>query len=152
MLGRTELTKLLHSLLDLQKQLLLRNSTTKHIILGSDQEEVKNDSDNEEIPSDFSDAELSPNDQSDTGTSACDLKPSKRSSRQHNINSEWKNGSHEKYIEKVHQQFAPYRNDTITKWNEKLKLASGKITSKVNTRFVFVYIILKNGKQKFILK
>ncbi len=134
-LGRTELNKLLHSLLDLQKQLLLKNTTTNHILHGSYQSEVSNDctDNNEEIPSDFSDDESSlPNDANTLPT--CDLKRSSKSTkRQRNVKNEWKNGSHEDYIKKIHEQFVPYRNDTITKWNEKLKLASGKITSKVHT-------------------
>ena len=43
------------------------------------------------------------------------------------------NGKHdyERHILKVHEKFIPYRNEIITKWNDKLKLASGKLNSKV---------------------
>ena len=43
------------------------------------------------------------------------------------------NGKHgyERHILRVHEKFIPYRNEIITKWNDKLKLASGKLNSKV---------------------
>lgn len=42
------------------------------------------------------------------------------------------NGKHdyERHILKVHEKFISYRNEIITKWNDKLKLASGKLNSK----------------------
>ena len=127
--GHSELTKLLDNLLQLQKTLFSQNSTTKHVINGStDQSEAIVDSCDEEIPSDFSD-----NDASDVDTPIPSAKPtSRKSHKKRKSPKEWETSS-EEYIDNVHQQFAQYRNDTITKWNEKLKLASGKMTSKVRS-------------------
>ncbi len=129
-IGHSELTKLLDNLLQLQKTLFSQNPTTKHIINGStDQSEANIDSCDEEIPSDFSD-----NDASDVDTHIASVTPkSRKSQKKRKSPKEWE-ASSEEYIGSVHQQFAQYRNNTITKWNEKLKLASGKMTSKVRLK------------------
>ena len=44
------------------------------------------------------------------------------------------NRTYESCIAKVHDQLKPYRDSTITKWSNKTRLASGKVTSKVRMR------------------
>ncbi len=37
---------------------------------------------------------------------------------------------YEEYVAGVHESLRPYREGTITKWNNKTRLTSGKVTSK----------------------
>ena len=93
--------------------------------------------DDEEIPSDFSDNDESPDEHNSTTPITREqvpFAPPRGTTKRRKTRSEWDRSSHELYIQKTHQQFTSYRNDTINKWNEKLKLASGKMTSKVVPR------------------
>lgn len=44
---------------------------------------------------------------------------------------------YEGYISRVHDAFQSYRDETITKWNNKTRIAGGKVTSKVRGGVVY---------------
>ena len=70
----------------------------------------------------------------------------------------WESSGGRDYAEEIAREYEtlrPYRNDIISKWNEKTKLATGKITSKVGVAatseavlmncFLFLIVIYGSG-------
>ncbi len=43
---------------------------------------------------------------------------------------------YESYLSSVHTAFQAYRDETITKWNTKTRIAGGKVTSKVSCQLI----------------
>ena len=103
------------------------------------EEEGRDGCSDEEIPSDFSDEEdatASEKEELGKRERETSLAGTARGRRLHRYQKEWKS-SHEDYIQKIHERFVPFRNETISKWNEKLKLSSGKINSKVSLKLLY---------------
>lgn len=114
--------------------MLTQNTATRHIITGESTagNHGNEENDDEEIPSDFSDEETETTPTLEVTTDSMNYKHQHIASKKHH--NEWAE-SREDYIAGLHKRFTPYRNETISKWNEKLKIASGKMTSKASTMF-----------------
>lgn len=108
---------LLESLLDLQTTLSAQHKD------GSQQQTPMKSSD-EDIPSD--------NDEDDREGETVSLPRLKGAGSRKRLAGDW--GTKRDYsaeIARGHEGLRSYRDEVISRWNEKIKLASGKITSKV---------------------
>ena len=136
--AQKNLKGLLDDLIDLQTILLSKNnliSESKNLIQGGDEEissdlEVDTESE-EDVPGDL---EGDPMDSSVSEEDVPgDLENGSRShvkgKRKKRETSDRKDYGQE--LERLHLVIKPYRDAIISKWNEKTRLASGKITSKV---------------------
>ena len=142
-LDRVSLKRLLDKLLDLQAYLLSRNKDTRSIIASGDK---RNDSQrqpdmDEEISSDFKDEnqdiadgdDIMDNPKSEDHDS--DATDAKNSNQSDLTKAKWvlPNGrrNYEEHIGRVYQGIRPFRDDTINKWTNKIRLSSGKLNNKV---------------------
>lgn len=109
--------------MQLQATILSKNSETRHIMseggAKSDRHGNGDSATEEEI--------LSDSDDEDNGEAG----GVKRHQAKESVTSASKRRCEEEDIAAVYEALLPYRDAVITKWNEKAKLASGKITSKV---------------------
>ena len=145
-LDRVSLKRLLDKLLDLQAYLLSRNKDTRSIIASGD-EDLRNDSQrqpdmDEEISNDFEDEnqdiadgdDVTDNPKSEDHDS--DATDAKNSNQSDLTKAKWvlPNGrrNYEEHIGRVYQGIRPFRDDTINKWTNKIRLSSGKLNSKVS--------------------
>ena len=141
------LKRLLDKLLDLQAYLLSRNKDTRSIIASGEEEDSGNDSlrqpdMDEEISSDFEDEnqdiadgdDITDNPKSEDHDS--DATDAKNSNQSDLTKAKWvlPNGrcNYEEHIGRVYQGICPFRDDTINKWTNKIRLSSGKLNSKVS--------------------
>ena len=145
-LDHVALKRLLDKLLDLQAYLLSRNKDTRSIIVSGDKD-LRNDSQrqpdmDEEISSDFEDEnqdiadgdDITDNPKSEDHDS--DATDAKNSNQSDLTKAKWvlPNGrrNYEEHIGRVYQGIHPFRNNTINKWTNKIRLSSGKLNSKVS--------------------
>ncbi|XP_074610508.1 protein AATF-like isoform X1 [Acropora palmata] len=140
--GRKNVHKLLGNLLRIQEALLEQNPETANILhpgtrnksaaQGSNGEDG-DDREDEEIPSDGEDAK-NEDDNDDEGVTeseeaANSLKlPAKR---KHQMSTD----EYAEFISNRHEAFKSYRDATISKWSDKTRLASGRLTSKSFSSF-----------------
>ncbi|XP_038052871.1 protein AATF-like [Patiria miniata] len=116
-----QLKKLLKKLINLQQALLLGNQATRHVVEGKDAS--KEDSD-EEISSSDEDEELS----SPPGRSH--KRPTNQQrKRKPDI------GDLGEFLAKRHKDFETFQYDTIQKWHDKTRLATGKNSGKSFSSF-----------------
>lgn len=133
------LTNLLHDLMVLQQVLLKSNSETAGILESSKQ--TKHEESDEDIPSDFEDedeGEGRERDEEKVITKDHKLEEEESSDSLILPKKRKKNMDIDDYsaiITKRHAAFEPFRDRTIKKWNEKTRLASGKISSKSFSSF-----------------
>lgn len=144
---------LLNKLLELQKSILLKNSETKLVLSGehkkqscdgdsdSDGEDDGEDED-EEIPSEDEDDAVKHYNQEDEeqlSDSVTDSYQMKRRKRRKRKLESWPLAEEEQesYINDVHTRLQAYQYNVIDRWNKKLRLATGKTTSKVNNASQF---------------
>lgn len=132
------LHQLLDSLLDLQDTLASNNKKAQHAMtsgIGSESEEktlrcttVAND---EDIPSDVEEMEK-PSDKEES-PSLSQLASGGSRKRKRTVSSKTfrEKRDYAGDIARGHEALRPYCHAVLSKWNEKTKLASGKVTSKV---------------------
>ncbi|KAL3841684.1 hypothetical protein ACJMK2_019794 [Sinanodonta woodiana] len=124
---------LLDNLIQLQTLLLLQNMETRHIVNSNQSEKLPkgskpskaDDEDDEEITSE-SDMEVDKTSSTTQPVSSPLSKPKKRKLQTPEI---------PECLEKRHKAFAEFRNNTIQKWNDKTRLAGGKIKGKSFSAF-----------------
>ncbi|XP_077979295.1 protein AATF-like [Glandiceps talaboti] len=116
--ARKELKKLLKNLAELQQALFLQNPDTVYLVDGKGSGSEKQDSD-EEINSDDSEEE----------------KEVKAKPTQTKRKRKLEIADYGDFLNKRHTNFQQYRNNTIEKWNDKTKVASGKFNSKAFSSF-----------------
>ena len=143
------LKRLLDKLLDLQAYLLSRNKDTRSIIASGEEEDSGNDSQrqpdmDEEISSDFEDEnqditdgdDITDNPKSEDHDS--DATDAKNSNQSDLTKAKWvlpngrRNYEEHIHVGRVYQGIRPFRDDTINKWTNKIRLSSGKLNSKVH--------------------
>lgn len=149
---RRELRFLLDSLLQLQQSLLLRHRDTRglsgHPLTGMT-EEGDTPLPDEEVPSDLGSNEEGSEQEGDDLIEEGQERKRRRRKRKRKCPwvrcpshssythqtlccvSSQRSGGYEEHISAVHTAFESYRNETISKWDTKLRLASGKLTNKV---------------------
>ncbi|XP_022096433.1 protein AATF-like [Acanthaster planci] len=113
-----QLKALLKKLIDLQQALLLGNQATRHIVVGKEAVDQKSD---EEVTS------------SDDADGEDDSSPPERSRQRPAVGQRKRKpdtGDLGEFLAKRHKDFQSFQFDTIQKWHEKTRLASGKHSSK----------------------
>jgi hypothetical protein len=117
LIAQRHLCQLLDGLLELQSSL-----SSKMGVASQDDSAQPTTSDDEEVPSD---------DEEGGETSGKATPPSLGKKRTRL----WETDERRDYAEVIasgYETLRPYRNDVISKWNEKTKLATGKVTNKVS--------------------
>ena len=154
---RADLRKLLNELLELQRCILLQNTTTQ-AVLGGRQSEVAEEEEEEEerdevVASEENEEErYVQSEEEDEG----DI-PSKKTIRSSSVmrrrlkrkrrkrRREWSSfvmeEDYEDYVSRTHESLRAYQHETIDKWNKKLRLASEKTTSKVRCEDQFCFTV-----------
>ena len=152
-----DLRKLLNELLELQRCILLQNTTTQ-AVLGGRQSEVAEEEEEEEerdevVASEENEEErYVQSEEEDEG----DI-PSKKTIRSSSVmrrrlkrkrrkrRREWSSfvmeEDYEDYVSRTHESLRAYQHETIDKWNKKLRLASEKTTSKVRCEDQFCFTV-----------
>ncbi|XP_048242589.1 protein AATF-like [Haliotis rufescens] len=128
--AQSVLKKLLEDLLRVQTLLLLQNQETRHVVDGSDPKLDKGSkpgSDDEEITSE-SETEITS--ESETESTPVVKKPPRQQTDTQGLKRKFKMSDYPDFLSKRHKGFATYRNETLHKWNDKTRLASGKIKGK----------------------
>ncbi|XP_033638986.1 protein AATF-like [Asterias rubens] len=115
-----QLRKLLMKLIDLQQTLLLGNPSTRHIVMGKQEQAEPSD---EEITSSEDEDDSAPRKQSQKPSVAPQLK---RKADVKDIG---------EFLTKRHKDFEGFQNETIQKWHEKTKLSTGKQNTKAFSSF-----------------
>ena len=127
------LHQLLGDLIQLQTLLLTKSKETQHLISGTSQPSSgklsEKEEEDEEIPSNSED-EMSGEEEGDN----MQFKTAGRRKRKRFDSCTIPEGERdfEREIDERHGSIRPYRDAVISKWNEKTRLSSGKITSKVS--------------------
>ncbi|XP_046555266.1 protein AATF-like [Haliotis rubra] len=121
--AQSVLKKLLDSLLQAQTLLLHQNQETRHVVDGTDPKldngSKPNSDDDEEITS-----------ESETESAPVVEKPQRQQTDIQGLKRKFKMSDYPDFLAKRHTGFATYRNETLHKWNDKTRLASGKIKGK----------------------
>lgn len=120
--GQKCLGKLLDALLELQNALLFQNPDMRPVLTGKPSTIDQGDVSDEEIPSD-SDEDVR-NEQTDVKSPKDDVVEKYCLKRKLSIE------EYPDFLAKRHKDFQSVRNNTIQKWNDKTRLASGKMSSK----------------------
>lgn len=124
----SNLGNLLNKMLDLQETLLKGFPETKDLLKGGGSaksvESPEDDPMDEEIPSDTDD-EQQENEESDEGEKQ-EVKPRKMRKLE----------DYEKILDKRHKCYRDYRNGTVQKWNDRVRVASGSIKKGLNQAVV----------------
>ena len=162
-----ELTSLLDSLLQLQRSLLLRHKDTRSLVCDGGrpakqtEEDRVTESDDEEVPSDFdSNDDSDQHEEAEEGEEKGIWRKRQRRKRKCPWVSErcvcamfvrislfspspslsQKTSGYEDHISHTHSAFQSYQDETIAKWDTKLRLASGKLTNKVAVSGVYTAV------------
>ncbi|KAK2184514.1 hypothetical protein NP493_262g02006 [Ridgeia piscesae] len=113
--GQTNLKKLLDVLVRLQTSLFHQNPETKRLEEGQSSVKISHKPEEEEITSE-SDADSEENGEG------------QKKQQHHAAKRKLKMDDYPEFLAKRHKCFEQYRNDTIQKWYDKTRVASGKLT------------------------
>ncbi|XP_034939040.1 protein AATF-like [Chelonus insularis] len=145
---KNSLMKLLDKMLNIQDKLLNNYPETKGLLStkqSSTEKEQDDDDDdddpmNEEIDSDTEEEKSEDEMKNDSD------EPPKKKQKVKSLS------EYEKILDENHKKYSSYRNSMIQKWNDKTRIASGKINKGVNQSVVKQIEFLLNDKFKLIQK
>ncbi|XP_057338805.1 protein AATF-like [Microplitis mediator] len=136
---QSKLCGILDNLLNLQEKLLKNYPETKNLLDKKATESKTDDDGDEEICSDTEDEVEKSEAESEEDSEEPPKKKTKRSL----------NG-YEKIINDIHNKYSPYRDSVIQKWNDKTRVATGKISKNANQSIVKQIEFVLNDKPKLI--
>ncbi|KAK6190449.1 hypothetical protein SNE40_002313 [Patella caerulea] len=132
--AQCELRTLLEKLVQLQTLLLLQNPATKQIVSDKNKQQHRREEDDDDEEEDDikmnieDDEEITSDEEDGQATKSIPKKPTPElvmgAKRKIPLD------EYPEFLAKRHTDFQTYRNDTITKWNSKTQLVSGKIKGK----------------------
>ncbi|XP_008556908.1 protein AATF [Microplitis demolitor] len=139
---QSKLCGVLDNLLNLQQKLLKNYPETKNLLdkkAAESKVDDDDDDDDEEIWSDTEDEVEKSEAESEEDSEEPPKKKTKRS-----LN------DYEKIINDIHNKYSPYRDSVIQKWNDKTRVATGKINKNANQSIVKQIEFVLNDKPKLI--
>ncbi|CAD6227359.1 GSCOCG00006128001-RA-CDS [Cotesia congregata] len=138
---QNKLCDVLDNLLDLQQKLFKSFPETKNLLdqTTADKKIDNQDEDDEEICSDTEEEIEKSEEEPEEKSEEPPKKKIKRSLK-----------DYEKIISDIHKKYTPYRNSVIQKWNDKTRVAAGKMNKNANQSVVRQIEFVLNDKSKLI--
>ena len=132
--AKSQLKALLNNMLQLQSFLLKQYPETKNLLTQNNKRKAEENIDKEMKDLDDSMDEEIPSDTEDENEDKDTLVPAENVADfdEHSFRKKLKLNNYEKILNDNHKLYTDYRNSVIQKWNEKTKIATGKVGKAMN--------------------